>query len=140
MGKYKLILPTDVYVTSAQRQEINSDRENGISHPEITGIRLTGNNFIDLFASLIEGGIGIEAKRIAKAMGVPPALLTPAIAAMTGLSAHKWASEYVLLSACDNLRQSKQNVSTLARHLGFGSLSAFSHFFYRHTHRYPIDF
>jgi AraC-like DNA-binding protein len=138
MEKYKLILPSDVYITSAQWREIISDRKNGISHPEITSIRLTGNNFIDLFALLIEGGAGIEAKKIAKAMGVPPIFLTPAIAAMTGLSAHRWASDYVLMSACDKLRY-RNDISGLASRLGFGSLSAFSHFFYRHTHKYPQD-
>jgi hypothetical protein len=33
---------------------ISEDRANGIPHPEITSIRLTGNDFFNLFASIVE--------------------------------------------------------------------------------------
>jgi AraC-like DNA-binding protein len=140
MEKYKLILPADVYVTVEQWHIIQKDRSEGRPHPEITSIRLTGNNFFDLFASLVEGGCGIQANVLAKRMGVKPSLLGPAIEAMSGLSAHEWAVQYVHLSACDKLRHGRSSIKPLAHRLGFGSISAFSHFFYRKEHCHPSQF
>ncbi|MDR1681557.1 MAG: helix-turn-helix domain-containing protein [Prevotellaceae bacterium] len=135
--KYKPILPADVYVTEAQRTAVIADRRNGIPHPEITSIRLTGNNFMDLFASLVEGGGGLMVKNLAKRMGVKPRLITPAIEAMTGLPAHEWVKRYLHLSACDKLRNGYHRVSDIAHMLGFRSVSSFSHFFYRLEHCHP---
>jgi AraC-like DNA-binding protein len=137
--KYRHIRPADVYVSSAQWQVITADRENGIPHHEITTIRLTGNNFFDLFASLVENGGGIKIKSIARTMGMPPKLLSPAIKAMSGLSAHDWAVRYLHMKACDRLFNSPKDVSCLGAELGF-SQSAFSHFFYRLEHCYPSNF
>jgi AraC-like DNA-binding protein len=137
--KYRHIRPADVYVSTPQWVDITADRQRGIPHPEITTIRLTGNNFFDLFASLVETGGGIKIKGIARAMGVPPELLSPAIKAMSGLSAHDWAVRYLHIKACDMLSCAPREVTSLAAHLGF-SQSAFSHFFYRLEHCYPTDF
>jgi AraC-like DNA-binding protein len=137
MAKYQQIKPADVYVTNEQRRIVDEDRRNGIAHPEITDIRLTGNSFLDLFASLIEAGGGIQTKDLAARMGVKPALLGAAIEAMTGLPAHEWAKEYVDHAASDSLRSSGSNLSSLASSLGFRSVSAFSHFFYRRFGQYP---
>jgi AraC-like DNA-binding protein len=152
MTKYKPILPADVYVSGAQWLAIREDRENGIPHPEIAVtnigfsasiagiIRLTGNNFMDLFASLVEEGCGHSAKGMARTMGIKPLLLSAAIEAMSGLSAHTWAMDYLHLSACDKLRNGDREITSLAGRLGFGSVSAFSHFFYRRERCYPSQF
>jgi AraC-like DNA-binding protein len=137
MAKYRQIKPADVYVTIEQYNAVREDREKGIPHPEITSIRLTGNNFLDQFASIVETGGGIQTIGIAKRMGVKPALLSAAIEAMTGLTAHEWAKQYVHMSACEKLRHYQGDISGLAGRLGFVSQSAFSHFFYRMEHCYP---
>jgi AraC-like DNA-binding protein len=139
MEKYQRILPADAYVTVAQWIEIQKDRAAGIPHPEVTTIRLTGNSFIDLFARCLENGCGLRMNYVAKAMGVKPKLLGPAIEAMTGLTAHEWAVQYLHMKAVDCLLNSRSSVSSLASHLGF-SVSGFSHFFYRQEHCYPSDF
>jgi AraC-like DNA-binding protein len=139
MEKYKQIKPADVYVSIEQYQVIRQDRANGIPHPEITTIRLTGNNFFDLFATLVEGGGGMNTEALAKRMGVKPALLSPAIEAMSGLTAHEWVVRYKHMSACDHLSYGRGGISSLASHLGF-TVSAFSHFFYRMEHCAPTRF
>jgi AraC-like DNA-binding protein len=142
-GKYKLIRPADVYVSSEQWRVITADRFNGIPHPEITTIRLTGNNFFDHFASLVEGGAGLHIPGIARAMGVRPRLLGPAIEAMSGLTAHAWAVRYLHMKACDHLSRTEQvfrsEITSLASKLGF-SQSAFSQFFHRLEGCYPTQF
>jgi AraC-like DNA-binding protein len=142
-GKYKLIRPSDVYVSNEQWLVIIADRRNGIPHPEITTIRLTGNNFFDHFASLVEGGGGLNIPGIARAMGVRPRLLGPAIEAMSGLTAHAWAVRYLHMKACDNLSSESQTarceITSLASSLGF-SRSAFSQFFHRLEGCYPTQF
>jgi AraC-like DNA-binding protein len=138
--KYKHILPADVYVSSEQWLAIMEDRKNGIPHPEITTIRLTGNNFFDLFASIVEEGAGLGLKHIAKAMGVKPEHLGPAIEAMSGLTARDWVVRDLHMSACDKLGLGRAfGISSVATSLGF-SQSAFSHFFYRLEHCYPTQF
>jgi AraC-like DNA-binding protein len=139
MKKYKHIRPADVYVSIEQYRVIAEDRKNGIPHPEITTIRLTGNNFFDLFATLVEDGGGMNTEVLAKWMGVRPRLLSPAIEAMSGLTAHEWAVRYKHISACDKLGIRGYSISSIASRLGF-SLSAFSHFFYRIEHCYPTAF
>lgn len=152
MEKYKHIRPADVYVSTAQWFAVQDDREKGIPHPEIAHtnvgmpemfagiIRLTGNNFMDLFASLVEEGGGMDTEALAKRMGVKPALLSPAIEAMTGLTAHEWVVRYKHMSACDKLgSRTGRDISGIASQLGF-SKSAFSHFFYRMEHCYPSRF
>jgi AraC-like DNA-binding protein len=138
MAKYRQIKPADVYVTIEQYNAVREDREKGIPHPEITDIRLTGNDFLNQFATIIENGGGIQAVNIARQMGVKPASLNAAIEAMTGLPAHEWAKQYVHLSACDKLRHYQGDISGLAGCLGF-SQSSFSHFFYRLEHCYPLE-
>ncbi|MDR0729142.1 MAG: helix-turn-helix domain-containing protein [Prevotellaceae bacterium] len=140
MGKYKHIRPIDVYISVEQRLAAAEDRKNGIPHPEITSIRLTGNNFFDLFAMLVESGYELNVGTIAKAMGVKPALLSPAIEAMSGLTAHRWMVRYRHLSACDKLGYDDRDISSLAAKLGFRTVSAFSHFFYRLEGCYPTQF
>ena len=151
MEKYKHIRPADVYVSVAQELAAAEDRKNGIPHPEIAHtnvgmpemfaslIRLTGNNFMDLFASLVAEGGG-DTKALAKRMGVKPALLSPAIEAMSGLTAHEWVVRYKHMAACDKLGYcTGRDISGIASQLGF-SKSAFSHFFYRMEHCYPTQF
>jgi AraC-like DNA-binding protein len=140
MGKYKHIRPVDVYISSEQWFAIMDDRRNGIPHPEITTIRLTGNNFFDLFAGLVEAGVGLNMKNMAAAMGVKPVLFSPAIEAMSGLTAHRWVVRYLHLSACDKLSLDGRNISELAAKLGFRTVSGFSHFFYRLEHCHPTQF
>jgi AraC-like DNA-binding protein len=142
MKRLKLIRPEDVYITSLAWRRITADRNNGIPHPEITDIRLTGNSFFDFFASCVEHGGGIIAKNIALQMGVKPHLLSPAIEAMSGLPAHEWAVRYVHMAACNRLwgDRSTGYISSLASSLGFRTVGGFSHFFYRMEHCTPTDF
>ncbi|MDR2361269.1 MAG: AraC family transcriptional regulator [Prevotellaceae bacterium] len=136
--KYKQIEPADVYVSIEQFDAIRADRDNGIPHPEITSIRLTGNDFFNLFATIVEEGVGLRLSGIAKAMGVKPGLLGPAIEAMSGLTAYQWVVQYQHMSACDKLR-TRWRVSDVASSLGF-SVSGFSHFFYRMENCSPTEY
>jgi AraC-like DNA-binding protein len=140
MEKYKHIRPEDVYVSSEQWLDIAEERHRGIPHPEITTIRLTGNNFFDLFASLIEGGAETNTNTIAAMMGVRPPLLSPAIEAMSGLTAHQWIVRYKHMKACDHLGDDDRSIAALAARLGFRSVSAFSHFFCRLEGCHPRHF
>ena len=140
MEKIKLIKPADVFVTEDEYTEILHDRANGIPHTGITDCRRkTGNIFIDLFVECIDCGGGVRTASLAGMMGVNPALLSPAIEAMSGLSAREWAMQYVHLRAYDRLRHDPRDISSLASSLGFRSVSAFSHFFYRREGCYPTD-
>jgi AraC-like DNA-binding protein len=140
MEKYPHILPADVYVTVEQWLLIIKERREGVPHPEITTIRLTGNSFMDLFARCLEGGCGIQMNSVAKVMGVKPHLLSPAIEAMSGLTAHEWAVQYLHLKAVDHLRRNHSDIGYLAGRLGFRTTSGFSHFFYRLERCSPTEF
>jgi AraC-like DNA-binding protein len=140
LGNYQRILPADVYVSRKQGQQIRADRAAGIPHPEVKDIRLTGNSFMDLFARHIDGGFGTRTKEIARSMGVGPRLLSPAVEAMSGLTAHEWAAQYIHMKAVDLLPHYAGSLSELSHHLGFVSEIAFSHFFRRREHCSPTDF
>jgi AraC-like DNA-binding protein len=95
---------------------------------------VSGNDFIDIFVSLLRRHGHRPALFYAKKTGIPPDLFTAAVQALTGEYAVECIRQYTDLATCELLRETQLSIGKIAAKMGFDSISAFSQFFSR-THR-----
>ncbi len=133
--KYKKILPSDVFITILD-SSITVNRD-GL--PQLNGNRLTGNDFINLFAQLIHKYGNLQSQRYASMMGVDAIVFSSAIVAMTGIGAREWICGYLDLASCELLEKTDLPIAEISKKLNFSSAVSFSQFFYRIHKCYPSE-
>jgi methylphosphotriester-DNA--protein-cysteine methyltransferase len=137
---YKKILPEEVFISIFDREPTEAELWQGISGREWTGNRPTGNNFIDLFASLLRKHGHRKPFFYARLMGVTEKELSMVIKAMSGISAAEWIWRYLHLASCELLKETDMSIGEVSKRLGFSSLNTFTRYFYRMEGMYPSDF
>lgn len=101
--------------------------------------KASGNNYIDMFASLVRQHGKKQAVYYAKIMGANYRHFDGAIRCMTGMSAHSWINEYLRLVACDLVEHTNLTFKTIGKTLGC-SQSSFSQFFRAYQHMQPWEY
>ena len=101
--------------------------------------RPTGNDFVDLFASLVRRYGNRQVITYAKMMGLEPRLLMASMVAMSGMGAREWLCEYLRLASCDLLANTDWPISEVGRILGFTSAGSFNQFFSRQQKAQPYE-
>lgn len=136
--KYKPILPEEVFITAFDRKPTEEELWTGIP-PDFNGNRLSGNNFIDLFAFIIRKYGRKDIKDYARLMGVSAEDLYGAIRAMSGLGAAEWRNRYLLLEAQELLEKDTMEICQISKRLGFSQPSVFTKFFISYTGKQPFE-
>ena len=134
---FKKILPADVFVSVFKRDRSNDEWWTG-AVVNAAGNRPSGNEFIDIFASLIRKHQKKSLLFYAKQMGVSSEQLSQYVRVMSGMSAQEWMNGYLNLEARELLEESDKKIHEIARFLGF-SQSAFSQFFLRQNKCSPYE-
>ena len=110
--KYRKITPEEIFISYQERELTKDDRWMGRKQAAFN--RPSGNNFIDLFATLVHNHGHLESKDYAERMGVSPLELNYAFQAMTGMLPAEWSNRYrVMISA--RLAQAREARQTTAR-------------------------
>ena len=97
-----------------------------------TGVRPTGNAFLDTFVSnLYQYGIHNSVAH-AKWLGIRREELCTTVQVLTGMLYTDFVTTFVLLMAADLLKPQKKDLKAISQRLGFGSYSGFYRFMMRH--------
>ena len=134
---FKKILPADVFVSVYKRKQPDGEwwTETIVN---AAGNKPSGNEFIDIFASLLRKHQKKYVSFYAKQMGVSAEQLSQYIKIMSGITAQEWLNDYLNLEAREMLERSDTKIHEIARFLGF-SQSAFSQFFLRQNKCSPYE-
>ena len=126
-AKYKLILPTDIYVSLFNKPADGEDLP-----PEQTinewGNLPSENTFIDLFAGLVRKHGYRPVAFYASQMGVNSQLMAPTMLALTGISARDWIHEYLILELCEMVTNTDLQFKDIGKQFHMSPVS-FSRFF-----------
>ena len=115
--KYHKITPEEVFISFQERELTKDDRWMGRKQAAFN--RPSGNNFIDLFATLLHNHGHLETKDYAERMVGSPLELNYAFQAMTGMLPSEWANRYLLLATQELLRETALSFKEIAIRLGF---------------------
>lgn len=115
--KYRKITPEEIFISYQERELTKDDRWMGRKQAAFN--RPSGNNFIDLFATLVHNHGHLESKDYAERMGVSPLELNYAFQAMTGMLPAEWSNRYLLLATQELLRETTLSFKEIADRLGF---------------------
>ena len=125
----KKILPADVFISAFMPNAAEIELWKG-AEINASGNRVSGNEFIDFFASLIRKYQNRATLFYAKKMGLKTLELSVTIKALSGITANEWIIEYLTLEACDLLENTDKSISEIGEYLNFRQ-SVFSRFFIR---------
>ena len=134
---FKKILPADVFI-SVLKHDKSDNKWFPAPIVNTTGNLPSGNEFIDLFASLIRKHQKKYLSFYAKQMGVSATKLSQYINTMSDITAQEWLNGYLNLEACELLEKTNKKINEIAGFLGF-SQSAFSQFFLRQNKCSPYE-
>lgn len=130
---FKKVLPEDVFVsalpvskTSQVSKEENSDHEQCPN-------KLSGVEFMDVFARAVWHQMHANAPYYATKMQIPTDHLHKVIMTLSGISFAQWCDRYVNLAARELLEHSMLSIGQVSKRLGFNSPQIFSKYFYQHN-------
>ncbi len=139
-GKYKKILPEEVFITIFEREPTEAELWMGVPAKGFEGHRPTGNNFMDLFARLLRQHGHKKPEFYAHKMGLKTHEFNLCIKGMSGVTANEWIWRYLHLASRELLAKTKWKVTEVGQRLGFSSLNTFTRFFYRMEKLHPLDY
>ena len=137
MKMYKVILPSDVFVSIFKREPTEAELWTG-TEANASGNRKSGSEFIDVFAGFIHRHQKRPISFYAKAMGLSVVEFTMAVKAISGIAARDWLNDYINLEACELLKNTNKTVQEISLMLNF-SPSAFGQFFLRKNKTTPQE-
>ena len=137
-AKYVKITPDRVYLRYLPQKPTEAELWMGIV-PNEWGNRLSGNDFVDLFAGHIRRMGHCQMKDVARLMEVTPLQLTVTITTLTGTGPKEWIEYFAIRAACEMLEETDWEAGEIARRLHFSAPLAFSRFFYRMKKMYPTQ-
>lgn len=121
---YTLVTPADVYngLMEAPDEQLTRLRD------FIRENKRIDNRYMQLFADKVRWYGKREAKSYAALMGAEYRHFDGAMRCLTGMTAHRWITEYLRLAACDLVVQTSFSFKKIGAIMGFSS-SSFSQFF-----------
>ena len=131
------IRPVDIFIPAFDREAVRIELWKG-TPINSSGNSISGNEFIDIFASLIRKYQNKTTVFYAKKMNLSTFELSSAIKALSGISANQWIIEYLTLEACDLLRNTDKTITEIASYLSF-SRTVFCTFFVRNMKCPPTE-
>lgn len=130
-SKYRPLKPADVYYSYFGHEPTETERWQGMPDKTLQN-RPTGNDFIDLFASLVRKYKNKPSSFYARELGIDPRDLNGCIKVLTGMPANKWIEEYCWMATEEILKTSNWPLQLVAEQLGYLSLRSFSQAFTKH--------
>lgn len=128
--QYPKYPPGEVFISFCGRNATEAELWQGL--PEgIVYNKQTGNEFLDLFVSIVHDSMEHDTAFYAKKLGVTKQDLSGCLKVLTGLGTGEWIDAYVQLAVCDLLRNTDFSISEIARLTGYPDLRTLSHAFGR---------
>ncbi len=134
---FKKVLPEEVFVSigTAHQPEIRGNE--GSELPPQCANKISGVEFMDVFARLLWHYPFADIKFYAGRMNLSGSTLSCMVLALSGITAVEWRDRYVNMAARELLEHGMTSISDVAKRLGFTSISAFSRYFSQHNHKSP---
>jgi hypothetical protein len=131
---YKKITFDDVWVSHKRDRNAGSD-------VNAVGNRITGNDFIDSFASLLKGIGYAKPFRYAERMGITEPCLHTVVITLTDRAPREWIDEFTIRGIREILREAGQYNPLIhtSRALGFRNYETFNRFVRRHFRMTPAE-
>ena len=131
--KYPLYTPKDIFISFCGREATEAERWQGVQSGIIFHKR-TGNEFLDLFASMVHHYMNHDPVFYAKKLGVSRVDLSGCLRVLTGVTTDEWLEAYRWVAIRDVLLHTAFGRSGDANGLQFGeNLQSRLHRACRHT-------
>ena len=128
--KYPLYTPKDIFISFCGREATEAERWQGVQSGIIFHKR-TGNEFLDLFASMVHHYMNHDPVFYAKKLGVSRVDLSGCLRVLTGVTTDEWLEAYRWVAIRDVLLESSEHMKVAQRlkdnsltYLDHGSLGA----------------
>lgn len=126
--EYKKYPPKEIYISfigrEATEEELWHGAQGGVIHH-----KRTGNEFIDLFASMVHRYMNHNPPFYAKKLGVTPGELSGCLKVLTGMTSDEWLTAYRWLAIPDLLLHTDWTLGRIAERTGYSTVKTFSRSF-----------
>ncbi len=137
---FKKVLPEDVFVSALPVLSTSQGSEEENSTFEQCPNKLSGVEFMDVFARAVWQHMHADASCYATKMQIPTDHLHKVVMTLSGISFAQWCDRYVNMAAIELLEHSMLPIGEVGQRLGFNSPQVFSKYFYKHNNRSPKEF
>ena len=135
---YKKVLPEDVFVSMYSEEVNEQDEHLYIKRADDFSIKLSGVEFMDVFAQIMWRRPYADIEYYATKFGASVRDFSSTVLLLSGLTATEWRNKYVMLAAYDLLKHSELSISGISARLGFGKVRIFSLYFFKHDGKRPL--
>lgn len=129
--EYHKFVPQDIFISFIGREVTEEELWCGMQKGVIFN-KQTGNEFLDLFASLVHHYMSHNPSFYAGKLGVSTLDLSGCLKVLTGLTADDWVMAYLRLAVCDLLLHTDWKLDEIAKRTGYASVKTFSRSFIDH--------
>ena len=126
--KYPLYTPKDIFISFCGREATEAERWQGVQSGIIFHKR-TGNEFLDLFASMVHHYMNHDPVFYAKKLGVSRVDLSGCLRVLTGVTTDEWLEAYRWVAIRDVLLHTDWPLGEVATKMGYSSVKTFSRAF-----------
>ena len=126
--KYPLYTPKDIFISFCGREATEAERWQGVQSGIIFHKR-TGNEFLDLFASMVHHYMNHDPVFYAKKLGVSRVDLSGCLRVLTGVTTDEWLEAYRWVAIRDVLLHTDWPLGKVATQMGYSSVKTFSRAF-----------
>ena len=134
---FKKVLPEEVFVSIGSAQQPEPRGVEGSKVPPQCANKISGVEFMDVFARLLWYYPHADIKFYAGRMNLSGSTLSCMVLALSGITAVEWRDRYVNMAARELLEHGMTTIADVAKRLGFSSICAFSSYFSKHNHKSP---
>ena len=134
---FKKVLPEDVYVSIFPLDKSSKTDEAGNKHAPECANKLSGMEFMDIFARMLWYWPYADIKIFSDKMQVDTPTFACVVNTFSGISTVEWRDRYVNLAARELLAESMMSITDIAEYLGFTSIHTFSRYFAKHNGKSP---
>lgn len=126
--KIPLYTPKDIFISFCGREATEAERWQGVQSGIIFHKR-TGNEFLDLFASMVHHYMNHDPVFYAKKLGVSRVDLSGCLRVLTGVTTDEWLEAYRWVAIRDVLLHTDWPLGKVATKMGYSSVKTFSRAF-----------
>lgn len=119
--KYPLYTPKDIFISFCGREATEAERWQGVQSGIIFHKR-TGNEFLDLFASMVHHYMNHDPVFYAKKLGVSRVDLSGCLRVLTGVTTDEWLEAYRWVAIRDVLLHTDWPLGEVATKMGYSSV------------------
>ena len=131
------ITPSTVFVTTLTAEEFKKfDIFRCLTH-SYAKYKPTGNDFMDAFIELVSRHLMCSCEIYGQQMGISARVLAKMLLPYSGMTFVQWRNAYVLLAACELLRDTDYTLAEIGVRLGFSGNNTFGRWFTKETDQTP---